>query len=147
VVLKRIVPAAGIVSCPLSAKDQARHEYSSPRQRPFLFGVQEPFLFSRKQRKEKWVLMYAEIIAKKKKGTNTRPSFLSGLLLNDRLGGALGSAGAALQALAGVDLVVELAHIDRLGGALGSAGAAGQALVRDHKSHDVTSVCRLTRRS
>ncbi|MBQ9686661.1 MAG: hypothetical protein IJV41_08990, partial [Oscillospiraceae bacterium] len=32
-------------------------------QRAFLFGVQEPFLFSRKIRKEKWVLIRAASIA------------------------------------------------------------------------------------
>jgi hypothetical protein len=69
---------------------------------------------------------------------------VTGLLRNNRLGGALSRAGAALQALAGVDLVVELAHIDRLGGTLSCAGAAGQALVSDNKSHDDTSVCSLT---
>ena len=76
-----------------------------------------------------------------KKGTISRPFFLfSGLLLNDRLGGALGSACAALQALAGVDLVVQIAHVDRFGRTLSCAGTAGQALVGNNKSHDDTSI-------
>jgi hypothetical protein len=61
------------------------------------------------------------------------------LLGHDGLSGALGSAGTALQALAGIDLVVELTHVDSLGGALSSAGTAGQALIGDNESHDVTS--------
>ena len=58
---------------------------------------------------------------------------------DNRLGRALRSAGAAIQALLRVDLIMELAHVDRLGRTLGSAGAAGQALVGNHKSHDRTS--------
>jgi hypothetical protein len=53
---------------------------------------------------------------------------------------ALGLAGAALQALALVDLIVELAHIDCLSGALSSAGTAGQALVGNNKSHGIPSI-------
>ena len=68
-------------------------------------------------------------------------SFVEKLLLDDRLGGALSRAGAAVQALLGIDLVVQLAHFDRLGGALSRAGAAGQALVSNEESHDITSVC------
>jgi hypothetical protein len=67
------------------------------------------------------------------------------LLLNDGLGRALGSAGAALQALAGVDLIVQIAHLDRFGRTLCCAGTAGQALVGDNKSHDDTSVFSLSR--
>jgi hypothetical protein len=76
-----------------------------------------------------------------KKGTISRPFSVSGLLLDNRLSGALGSACAALQALAGVDLIVGVAHIDRFGRALRCAGTAGQALVGDNKSHNDTSVC------
>ena len=71
----------------------------------------------------------------------TRSFFLSCVLLgHDGLSRTLGSAGAALQALARVDLVVEITHVDGLSGALSSAGTAGQALVGDNKSHDTTSI-------
>ena len=71
----------------------------------------------------------------------TRSFFLSCVLLgHDRLSRTLGSAGAALQALAGIDLIVQIAHVNGLSRALSGAGAAGQALVGDNVSHDDTSV-------
>ena len=56
------------------------------------------------------------------------------------LGRALSRAGAALQALALVDLIVKLAHINCLSRALGCAGTTGQALIGNNKSHDIPSM-------
>jgi hypothetical protein len=61
------------------------------------------------------------------------------LLQSDRLGRALGSAGAALQALIGIDLVVDLTHVDGFSRALSCARAAGQAIIADNVRHVVTS--------
>ena len=58
------------------------------------------------------------------------------------LGRALSRAGAALQALALVDLIVKLAHINCLSRALGCAGTTGQALIGNNKSHDIPSTFR-----
>jgi hypothetical protein len=56
------------------------------------------------------------------------------------LGRALSCAGTALQALALVDLIVDIAHLDSLSRALSRAGTAGQALVGNNKSHDIPSI-------
>jgi hypothetical protein len=83
-----------------------------------------------------------------KKGTISRP--FSGfvlLCLVNCFSRALGSAGAAIQALVSIDLIVRIAHADRFGRTLCCAGAAGNALVIDNVSHDESSICRLTSRS
>ena len=68
-----------------------------------------------------------------------RPFFMSRELLErNSLGRALGSAGAALQALIGVDLVVDLSHVDGFSRALSCASAAGQAIIADNVRHIVT---------
>ena len=72
--------------------------------------------------------------------------FLDWDLALDCLCGALSCARTALKALAGVDLVVKLAHRDSFGRALSCACAAGQALVGNYKSHDVTSIRNLLNR-
>ena len=61
------------------------------------------------------------------------------LPLNNCLGRALSGAGATLQALLGIDLIVQIAHVDCFSRALSCAGTAGQALIGNNKSHDVTS--------
>ena len=75
------------------------------------------------------------------RGDVYRPSFYVVVrsLLNNCLGRALGCASAALQALIGVDLIVQFAHVDRFGRALGCASTAGQALIGNNKSHYLTS--------
>jgi hypothetical protein len=62
------------------------------------------------------------------------------LLLNNSLSRALSSARTALQALIGIDLVVQIAHVDSFSGTLCCARTAGQALVGNNKSHDDTSM-------
>ena len=79
--------------------------------------------------------------AKRKRSDKNRPFLFVQLLLDDRFGRALSRASAALKALLGVDLVMQVAHIDRFGRALSCASAAGQALIGNNKSHGVTSVC------
>jgi hypothetical protein len=56
------------------------------------------------------------------------------------LGGALGRAGAAGQALVRIDLEMQIAHGDSFGGALSRAGTTGQAIIGNNKSHGETSV-------
>ena len=67
-------------------------------------------------------------------------SFLCRILLShDGLGGAVGSAGAAIHAGISVDLVLSIALGDSLDGAVVSAGAAADASVGNLVSHDNTS--------
>jgi hypothetical protein len=61
------------------------------------------------------------------------------LLLNNSLSRALSSARTALQALTGIDLIVQIAHVDSFSRTLCCARTAGQALVGNNKSHDDTS--------